>query len=165
MGLLTNSKRGVWAVTQEGQNAAKAQIGPLHQQFVNAYNKKRGKKKAGQKSDVSSELDQVEAEAEADWKDALLDTLLKMSPTTFERLAQRLLRESGFSSAVVTGRSGDGGIDGLGVYPNFAVELPSVLSVQAILGQRGFIRSPRLPRSNGRQGREGSTHHYGNLYQ
>ena len=47
-----------------------------------------GKKKAGAKADVASELDQVEAEAEADWKDALLETLLKMSPTAFERLAQ-----------------------------------------------------------------------------
>ncbi len=32
----------------------------------------------------------------------------------FERLSQRLLREAGFVQVVVTGRSGDGGIDGYG---------------------------------------------------
>jgi restriction system protein len=30
-------------------------------------------------------------------------------------LSQRLLRESGFQQVVVTGRSGDGGIDGMGI--------------------------------------------------
>lgn len=124
MGLLTNSKRGVWTVTEAGQDATENQIGPLHSQFVAAYSKKRKKKKSGETSSVSSEIDQVEAEAEADWKDELLDTLLKMSPTAFERLAQRLLRESGFSSATVTGRSGDGGIDGLGVYQLSLLSFP-----------------------------------------
>ncbi len=136
MGLLTNSKRGVWTVTEEGQSATKEQIGPLHQQFVNAYNKKKGKKK-GPKPDVASELDQVEAEAEADWKDALLDTLLSMSPTAFERLAQRLLRESGFSSAVVTGRSGDGGIDGLGVYQISLLSFPVFFQCKRYKGSVG----------------------------
>ena len=137
MGLLTNSKRGVWSVTQEGQTADQEQIAPLHQQFVNAYNKKKGKKKAGEKPDVSSEIDQVEAEAEADWKDALLDTLLKMSPTAFERLAQRLLRESGFSSAVVTGRTGDGGIDGLGVYQISLLSFPVFFQCKRYSGSVG----------------------------
>ena len=35
-----------------------------------------------------------------------------MDPTAFERLCQRVLRESGFVEVEVTGRSGDGGIDG-----------------------------------------------------
>ena len=38
-----------------------------------------------------------------------------MAPDGFERLAQRLLRESGFVKVEVTGKSGDGGIDGSGV--------------------------------------------------
>jgi restriction system protein len=44
-----------------------------------------------------------------------MDTLLDMPPDAFERLCQRLLRESGFIQVEVTGRSGDGGIDGHGV--------------------------------------------------
>lgn len=37
-----------------------------------------------------------------------------MDPIAFERLCQRLLRESGFIEVEVTKRSGDGGIDGHG---------------------------------------------------
>lgn len=39
----------------------------------------------------------------------------KLPPAAFERLVQRLLRESGFTQVEVTGRSGDGGIDGRGI--------------------------------------------------
>jgi Restriction endonuclease len=49
------------------------------------------------------------------WQDLLLDCLLKMTPSAFERLCQKILRESGFIKVDVTGRSGDGGIDGIGV--------------------------------------------------
>ena len=38
-----------------------------------------------------------------------------MSPAAFERLIQRMLRESGFTHVQVTGKSGDGGIDGIGI--------------------------------------------------
>ena len=38
-----------------------------------------------------------------------------MDANAFERLCQRLLRESGFIKVEITGRSGDGGIDGVGV--------------------------------------------------
>jgi restriction system protein len=41
--------------------------------------------------------------------------LRALDPSAFERLCQRLLRESGFTKVEVTGRSGDGGIDGVGV--------------------------------------------------
>jgi hypothetical protein len=52
---------------------------------------------------------------ELPWQDLLLDCLLKMNPGAFERLCQRILSESGFIKVDVTGRSGDGGIDGIGV--------------------------------------------------
>ncbi len=38
-----------------------------------------------------------------------------MKPAAFERLCQRILKDSGFIKVDVTGRSGDGGIDGIGV--------------------------------------------------
>jgi restriction system protein len=49
------------------------------------------------------------------WEQELLEVLLEMDPSAFERLTQRLLRESGFTQVEVTGRSGDGGIDGKGI--------------------------------------------------
>jgi restriction system protein len=53
--------------------------------------------------------------AEVYWKDELLAVVRGLSPAAFERLAQRLLREVGFLKVEVTGRSGDGGIDGVGM--------------------------------------------------
>ncbi|MBK9015614.1 MAG: restriction endonuclease [Saprospiraceae bacterium] len=55
-------------------------------------------------------------EVEENWKVRLLKILInKLTPTAFERLIQRVLREKGFSQVEVTGRSGDGGIDGKGI--------------------------------------------------
>lgn len=45
----------------------------------------------------------------------MLNVLKRLSASGFERLCQRLLRENGFQQVKVTGRSGDGGIDGNGV--------------------------------------------------
>lgn len=50
-----------------------------------------------------------------DYKTEILGLVRSLPPSGFERLSQRLLRESGFQQVVVTGRSGDGGIDGVGV--------------------------------------------------
>lgn len=52
---------------------------------------------------------------ETPWQERLLDCLLKMKPAAFERLCQRILKDSGFIKVEITGRSGDGGIDGIGV--------------------------------------------------
>ncbi len=52
---------------------------------------------------------------EIPWQDRLLKCLLKMKPAAFERLCQKILKDSGFINVDVTGRNGDGGIDGIGV--------------------------------------------------
>ena len=51
----------------------------------------------------------------SDYKVDLLSILKSLSPSGFERICQRLLRESGFAQVKVTGKSGDGGIDGHGI--------------------------------------------------
>ena len=146
MGLFSNSTRGVWSVTPEGQVATKESLEPLRAAFAaeRKSTKKRSRKKGGDsgRSDVGNEIDQVEAEAEEKWKDELLSTLLAMSPVAFERLAQRLLRESGFSSVKVTGKSGDGGIDGLGIYQMNLLTFPRFLSMQALQRQCGVGSRP-----------------------
>lgn len=105
-GVLENSSRGVWALTPKGVHLDK--VDPLEvKRFVRdqrtATSPKNTKEEAG---------DVLEANT---WRDALSETLLKMNPSAFERLVQRLLRESGFIQVEVTGRSGDGGIDGKGI--------------------------------------------------
>lgn len=67
------------------------------------------------------------------WEEQLLECVRKMSPDSFERLCQRLLRESGFIHVEVTGRSGDGGIDGKGV-----VRLGGLLSFHMIFQCKRF---------------------------
>jgi restriction system protein len=79
---------------------------------------RRTKEVAAADGGASEQLPGTEPEgqpAEASWKDQLIDVVRSQSAAAFERLSQRLLREAGFIKVEVTGRSGDGGIDGIGV--------------------------------------------------
>jgi restriction system protein len=113
-GLTNNSERGVWALTAEGR--ASLSLDP--EEIVRRV---RRADAVLRKAKVVTAPERVEVEAEAadialkDWREQLLDILLALDPTAFERLCQRLLREAGFIKVEVTGRSGDGGIDGTGV--------------------------------------------------
>lgn len=104
-GLLENSSRGVWALTPKGKETDEVDPNTV-KQFVRAQRQK-GKK------EIKNELDELEPELS--WKEEVLDALLNMESSSFERLVQRLLRESGFTQVEVTGRSGDGGVDGKGI--------------------------------------------------
>lgn len=70
------------------------------------------------KADKAEPTEEVVAEGtgatSTDYRNAVLDLLLKLPAPGFERLCQRLLREAGFTQVVVTGSTGDGGIDGYG---------------------------------------------------
>jgi restriction system protein len=120
MGLLTNSQRGIWSVTRNGQQVTEDQIPDLRAEYIATTAAKRKSKpskgRKGKPSDLDNELDQAETDAEYVWKDQLLDTLLGISARGFEKLAMRLLREAGVQGLVLTGGSGDDGIDGRGVY-------------------------------------------------
>ena len=56
-----------------------------------------------------------EEEEPDSWEEQLLEIVKNIPPAAFERLCQRLLRESGFIQVEVTGKTSDGGIDGKGV--------------------------------------------------
>ena len=105
-GLLENSKRGIWALTQQGRQTEKVDPKKVSRQRRKELREERLQAEQDDTDDIDEELN---------WKEELLQTLLKMSPDAFERLAQRMLRESGFIQVEVTGRSGDGGIDGKGI--------------------------------------------------
>ncbi|MDM8544711.1 restriction endonuclease [Desulfococcaceae bacterium HSG9] len=122
-GVLENSARGIWALTAEGRKLDSVDPKKVRL-FVLELLKKA---KAGSVKDKPAETDlnttlttikdeePDEIEPDTAWREELSDTLLKMEPSAFERLAQRLLRESGFTQVEVTGQSGDGGIDGKGI--------------------------------------------------
>ena len=127
MGLLTNSQRGVWSVTNSGQVVSEDELPKLRADYI-AANRKPGPAKRTKKQQdhpgSDNDIDQFEVEAEYKWKDALLDILLEMSPKAFEKLSMRLLREAGVQGLVVTGGSGDKGIDGRGTYKMGLVSFP-----------------------------------------
>jgi len=107
-GLLDNSARGVWSLTQKGLNAKSVDKKKV-KDFV--------KDTAFQinEPDVNNDDDNQDVSEEFEWKDRLLELVKKIPPDSFERLCMRLLRESGFTHVTVIGKSGDGGIDGKGV--------------------------------------------------
>lgn len=106
--VLENSNRGVWALTAKGR-----QLDQVNPQVVRRFVQNQQKQP---KTAIPTEADEsIEPNVEMSWRDELLATLLKMQPAAFERLIQRLLRESGFIQVEVTGQSGDGGIDGKGI--------------------------------------------------
>ncbi len=115
-GLLENSSRGIWALSK-----ADIDVTTLDQMEIVRAVREQAKPSLPKikttntteeefKQEVTNEVDNTE-----EWKEKLLTVLYNISPAAFERLAQRLLRESGFFQVEVTGKAGDGGIDGKGI--------------------------------------------------
>lgn len=104
-GLIENSSRGVWSITPNGSSIDK----------VDEKKVVRSVREFAKKDKGISEEDGDEPNKQVVWQEELLEVMQKMAPTAFERLIQRVLRESGFVQVEVTGKSGDGGIDGHGI--------------------------------------------------
>ena len=113
-GLLNNSERGVWALTPQGSKTESVDSRQLRRHLLDRRRKVHPKRPRAATSSVVEELEATEETPEQTWREHLEATLLALPPAAFERLCQRMLRESGFVQVEVTGRSGDGGIDGTG---------------------------------------------------
>ena len=82
---------------------------------VREMNRKERALKEAEESTEETPGDDAPEEVQS-WRMHLHSVLTqKVNPAAFERLVKRLLRESGFVHVEVTGRSGDGGIDGKGI--------------------------------------------------
>lgn len=121
-GIIDSSRRGVWSLSDKGRaieslpyDEAITIFKQIHSEFQN-----------NEVSDsITSESDEAIGEMiapndtsvgdDSSYRKKLLAILRSLPPSGFERLCQRLLRESGFEQVVVTGRTGDGGIDGQGI--------------------------------------------------
>ncbi|RDI35901.1 restriction system protein [Rhodococcus sp. AG1013] len=150
MGLLANSRRAVWSVTKRGREATEPELRPLLAAFTADKRRQRLNRKANTPGAQALPLSDTEAESESTadtsygdaadavaWKSTLLDSLLRMSSTAFERLTQRLLREAGFSSATITGRTADGGIDGIGMCQISLLSFPVAFQCKRVSGSVG----------------------------
>ena len=104
-GAVESSRQGVWSLTAKGAKLLKTDNIDT-KEIIQFTNKKHGVSATENDDGISTE--------KKSWREQITDILLNLDPYAFERLAQRLLRECGFSDVVVTKRSGDGGIDGTG---------------------------------------------------
>ena len=114
-GLLDASKRGVWSLTDKGRTThlTPSDAKEIFSKWVKVFADERRQRKEVT-PDIANQNPESEISAEDGFRDRLSETLLSLPPAGFERLCQRLLRESGFVQVVVTGQSNDGGIDGYG---------------------------------------------------
>ena len=114
-GLLDSSRRGIWSLTESGLSAKLSveQAGEVFSRWVKVFDAQR-KNQASTDEPVAEQVAEASGAPSKDYRGETLDLLLTLPPSGFERLAQRLLREAGFTQVAVTGKSGDGGIDGYG---------------------------------------------------
>jgi restriction system protein len=114
-GLLDSSRRGVWSLTERGRTTHLTvdEAGEIFSKWVKIFDAQR-RAKAATDEPIAEQVAEGSGAPSKDYRTEALELLLALPPAGFERLAQRLLREAGFTQVVVTGSSGDGGIDGYG---------------------------------------------------
>lgn len=121
-GVIDNSERGVWSLKADAKVDPSQVVAKLRED------------KKQQKASKAPQLEGDEPPQEGGWRETLFHILTKtLKPDAFERLSQRVLRESGFVQVEVTGKSGDGGIDGRGI-----VRVSGLLSFYVIFQCKRF---------------------------
>jgi restriction system protein len=115
-GLLDSSRRGIWSLTEKGRLSflSTEDARAVFLKWVKLFAEERKKRKVATEPPEEQVADAVGAPTR-EYRERTLGLLRSLPPDGFERLSQRLLRESGFTQVTVTGRSGDGGIDGFGI--------------------------------------------------
>ena len=162
IGALENSTRGVYTTTPAGRGYLGMADARADEALRKAYRKWRvlaGQKAAATRAEhvkgagrdedeetagvdlpvaaVDVDADDAKSIPGDDWRVALGETLKRMDPGAFERLAKRLLREAGFQKVDVVGQAGDGGIDGVGLYKMSLVSFPIYFQCKRYAGNVG----------------------------
>ena len=114
-GILDSSKRGIWRLTELGVTIDAATF-DWRNWFRSVQKEFAEDRKNREETDETPDDDSDDLATQIeDYRTTVLHLLRNLPPAGFERLCQRLLRESGFEQVTVTGKSGDGGIDGIGI--------------------------------------------------
>ncbi len=117
--IIDASERGVWTLTEKGRTMPT----PSHDEAYVIFKDVQSQflQSASDSADETVDVDLDAPSEETAFSSGpnprtlVIDALASLSPAGFEAFSQRLLRESGFQGVAVTGRSGDGGIDGNGI--------------------------------------------------
>lgn len=151
--IIDSSRHGVWSLTDKGQKIAhlnKDEINHLIKEVQAQSTPTQGRGLVSQNVILRKKNYQIEEDVTAiappseqvNYRSRLLEIILAIPPSGFERLCQRLLRESGFQEVTVTGRSGDGGIDGVGI-----LQINPFVSFRVIFQSKryyGSVSSPQV---------------------
>lgn len=113
-GYLGSSKWGVWNLTEKGASTNLSTFDAL-ETFKSVQRNRARSSQASEAQPRPITEEMLEASEPKTYRTVLLELIRSLPPSGFERLTQRLLRESGFQHVTVTGKSGDGGIDGIGI--------------------------------------------------
>lgn len=115
-GAITNTQRGIWIILPNY-----AEINSIDGKEVDQYVRNNKLSTISKKQNIDNLRDDdpandgLEPPSELEsWRNELSEILHNMNPYKFEKLAQLLLRECGFTQVTVTKKSNDGGIDGSG---------------------------------------------------
>jgi Restriction endonuclease len=139
-GFIDSSKRGVWAFTEKGRGAiplSTSDARNVFKEIQSTFAKSKGKKSEQALIEPIEELSIPPIDGVSplqNYRDEVAEKLQAMSPAGFERFCQRLLRESGFQEVSVTGRSGDGGIDGGGV-----IQVNALVSFKVLFQGKRYV--------------------------
>jgi restriction system protein len=129
-GLIDSSKRGIWSLTERGR-ATKLSLEDaraIRTKWVRIFQERRLGSPAATETEAAAGDASPEPEvAKGDYASHVIKLLRDLPPAGFERFSQRLLREAGFVQVVVTGKTGDGGIDGHG-----SLQVGPLLSLKAL---------------------------------
>lgn len=137
--VLDNSSRGVWVIKPEKRDID--WIDP--DQVVRFVREMSRREREEREAEQLEETFEDTPEEVKTWRAVLHRVLTQeLSPDGFERLTKRLLRESGFVQVEVTGRSGDGGVDGKGI-----IRIGGLLSFHVVFQckrYQGAVTAPHI---------------------
>lgn len=149
-GYIDSSYRGVWTLTEKGRSIPALS----HEEVLSIFRSVHSEfSKAPKGSDTIAVDEEDEEELSppddsgtpsGDYRQELIDTLRNLPADGFERFCQRVLRESGFQEVTVTGRSGDGGIDGIGILQVNPLVSFKVLFQCKRYGDAGSVSAPQV---------------------
>jgi len=152
--IIDSSRHGVWSLTDKGRKITKLNNNEIRELIreVQAQSLPSSRptqsspavivRKKGNHQNEEEQADELPPSEESNYRGQLLEIILALPPDGFERLCQRLLRESGFQEVTVTGRSGDGGIDGIGI-----LQINPFVSFKALFQSKryaGAVSSPQV---------------------
>jgi len=127
-GLLENSSRGVWALTKTSDKPITVDPNEVVKKVMEMDRLKKEEEYVSKNKVIGAE--EIDGYT---WEEELKKILLDLEPVQFERLSQRILRECGFTQVEVTGKSGDGGIDGKGI-----IKIAGLVSFHAMFQCKRF---------------------------